>query len=239
MTEAPGVVAVVPARGGSKGIPRKNVADLAGKPLLAYTLEAARGARGVSETVVSSDDPGILALARSQGATALVRPAALAGDGSPCEPAIADALGQLARLGRAYPVLVLLQPTSPLRDAGDVDAALRRFLESGATSLISVYEPVHSPCKAFRLDERGMLRGLLDDAAPFRNRQELPTCFQPNGAIYVTRVDRFLATGTLFSERTVPFVMPRERSADIDGPEDLAAAAAYLARAGGAARRTG
>ena len=238
MIERARVVAVVPARGGSKGIPRKNVADLAGKPLLFYTLEAAQGARSVSETVVSSDDEDILALARRQGATALARPAALASDHSACEPVVTDALAQLGRLGRHYQVLVLLQPTSPLRDAGDVEAALKRFFDSDATSLISVYEPPHSPCKAFRLDQRGMLRGLVDDGAPFRNRQELPTCFYPNGAIFVTGVDRFLTTGTLFSERTVPFVMPRDKSIDIDDAEDLAAAAAFLERAA-RARGTG
>jgi len=222
---------VVPARGGSKGIPRKNVAELAGKPLLVYTLEAARGARRVSETVVSSDDDAILAVARANGATALVRPPVLALDHAPCEPVLADALAQLTRVGRRYDVVVLLQPTSPLRDAADVDAALEHFFAAGATSLISVYEPAHSPCKAFRVDERGLLRGLVDDAAPFKNRQELPTCFYPNGAIYVTAVERFLATGTLFSERTVPFVMSRDKSVDIDTPQDLAAAAALLAPA--------
>ena len=231
MTDTGRVVAVVPARGGSKGIPRKNIADLGGKPLLAYTLAAALEARRVSETVVSSDDEAILAVARAHGATAVRRPPALALDHAPCTPVVTDAIMQLAAAGRRYDVLVLLQPTSPLRDAADVDAALECFFASDATSVISVVEPAHSPCKAFRLDEHGLLRGLIDDAAPFKNRQELPTCFYPNGAIYVTSVERFIATGSLFSERTVPFIMSPDKSVDVDTPDDLAAAAALLARA--------
>src|ERR687888_2652879 len=130
------VLALIPARGGSKGIPRKNLATLAGRPLLAWTIDAALGSRAVTRTVVSTEDDEIAEAARSLGAEVLTRPPELADDDTPMQPVIAHALGELG----APDVLVLLQPTSPLRRAEHVDEAVELLVATGADSLLSVVE---------------------------------------------------------------------------------------------------
>lgn len=219
-------LAVVPARGGSRGIPRKNLAALGGRPLIAWSIDAALGARRIARVVVSSDDPDILAVGASYGADPVVRPAALATDRARSEEAVRHAL---ETVGSGWDIVCLLQPTSPLRTGDDVDAALALLGERGdADAVISVYEPVHSPFKAFQADERGHLVGVVDDDAPFRPRQELPRTYFPNGAIYAVRVPAFLETGSLLGRGAVPYVMPRERSLDIDDGHDLRRAEAAL-----------
>ena len=214
-------LAVVLARGGSKGLPGKNLLPLGGRPLLAWSVEAGVRAIRVSRVVVSSDDDAILAAGREAGAETLRRPAELAEDDTTSEAALVHAW---AEAGRGEDVLVLLQPTSPLRTAGDVDAALALLDDPGADAVISVVEPERCPWKCFYADEHGHLRGLVDDETPFRPRQELPRAYSPNGAIYAVRTALFERSGRLFQPRTVPYVMPPERSLDVDSAEDLARA---------------
>lgn len=222
MNNTPATVAIIPARGGSKGLPRKNIYPLAGKPLIAYSVEAGMEARMVTATVVSSEDHEILGVAKTYGAEIVLRPDALASDTASCESVVTDALQQLAHRGERFDLLVLLQPTSPLRTAHDIDAALDQFIASGATSLISVYEPEHTPYKAFQRNNDGFLEGLVDNRTPFMRRQDLPATYMPNGAIYITKVELFLSTGTLFSKKTVPYIMSEEKSVDVDRQEDVA-----------------
>lgn len=228
MSAAPRVLAIVPARGGSRGIPKKNLALVAGRSLLDRAVAAGLDARRVRRVVVSSDDDEILAAARRAGAEAIRRPPLLATDHARSEPVVAHAIEAVAPF--VPDVVCLLQPTSPLRDADDVDEALR-LLEGDPSldAVLSVFEPRHSPYKAFRLDDGGCLAGVVDDDAPFRPRQELPLTFHPNGAVYAIRTEVFLRSGRLLGPRTAPYVMPRERSIDVDTPEDLARAEAYLA----------
>jgi len=216
------VFAVIPARGGSKGLPGKHLLELGGRPLIAWTIEAAAKARRVQSFVVSSDDERILEVASLHGAPVLERPAHLALDATPSEPV---ALHALEARGEDPDVLALLQPTSPLRSARDVDAALARFARSDADALISVFEPEHSPFKCFYETDDGTLRGVAGDEAPFRPRQRLPRALMPNGAIYLVRTEVFRRTGRFFGERTIPHVMPARRSIDIDAPADFEAAA--------------
>lgn len=223
------VIALIPARGGSKGIPRKNLAPLAGKPLMAHSIDAGLGSAFVDEVVVSSDDAEILEAARRLGAVALKRPAALAADSTPTAPVIEHLLESRPDLDPARTLILLLQATSPLRDAADVDAAFALLGESGDESLISVCVPDESPFKTFVCDAEGFLRGLVDDEAPFRPRQELPTAYQPNGAIYIFGARAFLDEARIPMKRARPFVMDFEKSIDIDEPRDLSRAEAYLA----------
>jgi CMP-N-acetylneuraminic acid synthetase len=218
-------LAVVLARGGSKGLPGKNLLPVAGKPLLAWSVEAALQAARVDRVVVSSDDAAILAAARDAGAETLQRPAHLAQDDTTSEASLIHAWQEA---GRGEDVLVLLQPTSPLRTAADVDDALALLDRVDVDAVISVVEPDRSPWKCFYADENGHLRGLVDDDTPFRPRQELPRAFAPNGAIYAVRSALFEATGRLFQPRTVPFEMPAERGLDVDTADDLARAEAML-----------
>lgn len=212
--------AIVPARGGSKGLPDKNILDVCGKPLTVWTVEAALSAPSIDSIVVSSDSSAILELARMAGAEAIERPPALATDSAPTGPVLEHVLRLLAGKGQHFDYLVLLQPTSPLRTSEDIEAAISTLLDAKATGLISVCETEHSPFKTFRQID-GFLSGLVDDLSPFLPRQQLPATYRANGAIYITEVSQFLLTGKLLTTRTVPFLMERELSIDVDTRADL------------------
>ena len=214
------ILAIIPARGGSKGIKNKNIIDLAGKPLIAWTIEAALKSVYITKTVVSSDSDAILEISKKYGAETVKRPANLADDAARSEPVISHVLEELKN-EQSFDYLILLQPTSPLRTASDIDNAIKVLLESEATALISVYKPQHHPLKAFTTNNKGFLKGLVNDDFPFTPRQELPNVFYPNGAIYIVKKDLFLKTGKLFTDKTVAFEMPLEKSFDLDAKTDF------------------
>jgi len=215
------IIAIIPARGGSKGIPKKNIIVLNGKPLIAYTIEAALKSKYISEVVVSSEDEEILKVSKKFGANIIKRPYKLAHDVSPCEPVILNVLKELKKNKKGFDVIVLLQPTSPLRDAIDIDNAIELFFKKNATALISVYKPLHSPFKAFKLSNNGLLEGIVDSETPFKCRQDIPICYYPNGAIFIIYTKLFLKYKKLFTDKTIPYVMPEEKSIDIDTHEDV------------------
>jgi len=216
------ILALIPARGGSKGIPHKNIVDVAGKPLIAWTIKAAKQSKYITRVVVSSDDDAILSVAEEYGAEKLKRPAEYATDTAPYQPLVLHALDMLQNGGYEPDYLVYLQPTSPLRDQHDVDAAFDVFLKhSDADGLISVSEIDNKILKAFLVNENGYLVGITNNEFPFMNRQDLPTVFMPNGAIYIVRPDVFRKNNELFSEKIVPFPMSVEKSVDIDTADDL------------------
>lgn len=225
-------VAVIPARGGSKGLPGKNIAMLAGKPLLAWTIEAALQSYRISRVIVSSDDQEILEVAAKSGAECIQRPPELASDESGSEVVIEHVLATIGESVMADDVVVFLQPTSPLRDASDIDSAIDDFSASGADALISVTEPEHHPLKCFTIDQSGHLKALLDERYPFMRRQDLPACYRPNGAIYLISRAVFEKQGFFSPGKTIPFVMPQGKSIDIDVQADLQAAEAYLCKHG-------
>jgi CMP-N,N'-diacetyllegionaminic acid synthase len=218
------VLALIPARGGSKGIPRKNLVPLGGRPLLAWTVDAALGSRVVTRTVVSTEDEEIAAAARGLGAEVLARPPELAADDTPMQPVIAHALEELP----APKVLVLLQPTSPLRRAEHVDEAVELLLVTGADSVVSVVEVPHRyrPGSLMALDGERLVR-LADDHAG--TRQEKPLVYARNGpAVLALRPDRI---GTdLYGGDCRPYVMGERDSLDVDEPFDLELAELLLAR---------
>jgi CMP-N,N'-diacetyllegionaminic acid synthase len=218
------VLALIPARGGSKGIPRKNLAPLGGRPMLAWTVEAALGSATVTRTVVSTEDAEIAAVARTLGAEVLERPPGLVADETPMREVIVNALGELARTD----VLVLLQPTSPLRRAGHVDAAVNLLLSSGADSVVSVVEVPHQyrPGSLMALDGERLVP--LGDAG-FATRQEKPLVYARNGpAVLALRPDRIGAD--LYGGDCRPYVMELRDSLDVDEPFDLELAELLLAR---------
>jgi len=213
---------LVPARGGSKGIPRKNLAPLAGKPLLAWTLEAASGAESVTRVVVSTDDDEIAATAREHGAEVLRRPPEVAADDVPMLAVIRHALGELG----ACDVLVLLQPTSPLRRSEHVDGAVRLLIDSGADCVVSVVEVPHRY-------EPGSLMDLHDGRLVARSapstRQAKEHVYARNGpAVLVLRAERL--GDDLYDGDCRAFVMEELDSLDIDTPADLELAEAVIAR---------
>lgn len=221
--------AIITARGGSKGLPRKNERLLSGKPLLAYTIEAARGCPLISRTLVSTEDPALKALSLRCGAEVVDRPAEFAADLSPSQDAVRHALGWLEAQADLPDCFALLQPTSPLRTAEDLSRCLKDFQAAGARSAVSVAEAEPHPYKTLLL-EGGRLRPSFDEASLNTPRQALPKAYQLNGAIFVVGSRDFLKEGRFFLEPVMPFIMPRERSIDIDSESDLLVAEQALRR---------
>lgn len=219
-------VAVIPARGGSKGVPRKNVRDLGGRPLLAHAIVAAQAAERVHQVMVSTDDAEIAAVARRYGAEVIERPAALASDGASSESAIVHALEALRRDGDLPELVMMIQCTSPLTNAADLDGTVERLVEAGADSCFSAV-PFHH--FLWQADADGSVRGVGHDGAERKRRQDLerPPVLE-NGAVYVMRTEAFLESGTRFCGRTVAFVTDPERALEIDDPLDFAKAEAAV-----------
>ncbi|MCB1725303.1 MAG: acylneuraminate cytidylyltransferase family protein [Chromatiaceae bacterium] len=225
MIDGLSILAIVPARGGSKGLPRKNIRELAGKPLIAWTLDAARDSRYVDRCIVSTDDDEIAAVARAHGGDVpFLRPPELAGDDANTHDAIVHALSLLP----AFDILVLLQPTSPLRGSEDIDGTLETLLRHRAPSCVSVVEPAKSPYWSYRVDAHQRLQPLLDPQYSRMRRQDLPHAFVLNGAVYAAHTAWLIDNGGALGDGTVPYVMPPERSVDIDTAFDFELAALYL-----------
>jgi CMP-N,N'-diacetyllegionaminic acid synthase len=223
---------VIPARGGSKGIPRKNLVPLLGRPLIVYTLRCAQMSRRLHRTVLSSEDQEILAVARAAGADIpFVRPATLAGDASTSVQVVRHALDTLEEAGEHYDAVVLLEPTAPLRTAADIDAALDRLEASGADAVISVCRvDAPHPIKMQRIEDDRLVPFLPELWRDGLTRQQLPPVYALNGAVYATRTSVLRATGSLWGHSAAPLVMPPERSVNIDSPLDLALAELLLGR---------
>ncbi|MBI2205304.1 MAG: acylneuraminate cytidylyltransferase family protein [Candidatus Rokubacteria bacterium] len=225
------VLGVVVARGGSKGLARKNVLQLGGKPLVAHTVAAALGARRLGRTIVSSDDPEILAAARAAGGVApFVRPRELAGDRSSTVDVGLHALDWLEKHERyAGDVLVLLPATAPLRTAQHIDDAVARLLDDDTIdAVVAVTEAEYPPWWMFVIDG-DRLRWLFAEGARADHRQELPRAFRPNGSIYAIRVSVLRRDRTYYPPSTAPYLMPRDSSVNVDSADDLRLAEWLLA----------
>jgi len=215
---------IVPARGGSKGIPRKNLARLGGRPLLAYTASSALAASRLQRVVLSTDDEEIAAVGRSLGLEVpFLRPAALAADDTLTLDVLQHAVGALGPASREYDVIVTLQPTAPFRRASDIDGALELLEHTGADSVVSLVNlgGVH-PFKMKAVDENGWVRdpGFALGMA-HRPRQTLPRFWLLEGSIYITRRKVLMEEGKILGERTQAWMIPRERTVNIDTPFDL------------------
>lgn len=225
------VLGIITARGGSKGIPGKNLKLLGGRPLIDYSIDAANDTP-LDRLICSTEDSKIAGVARSLGCDVpFMRPAELAQDDTPHLPVIVHAVTWLRDHQQYVPdAVVILQPTSPLRSAADIAAALRMLELSGADSVVSVNEVgAHAhPMRMLRVDEAG-LATLFVNGAPVRTRinrrQDMPKAWVMNGAIYACRTGvLFAAEPSLYGDRVVAYPMPPERSISIDVEEDWAAA---------------
>ena len=213
------VLAIIPARGGSKGIPRKNIVNFRNKPLIQWSIDAALESKYITDIVVSSDDDEILDYSNnSNGVICLKRPSELALDNTRTEPVLVHTLDNLKT---KYDYFILLQPTSPLRTSEDIDSAFLRFLNSKSSSLISVCSLESHPYKTFIVNDKGFLQGIINNDFPFFPRQKLPIVYKPNGAIYIISVSEFLKNKSLFTDKTIHFEMSKMKSLDIDSLEDL------------------
>ena len=226
----PNCLGLVTARGGSKGVPGKNIRRVGGKPLIAWTLDAAKNAKSLQRTIVSTDDCDIAETARRCGAEVpFLRPAELALDDSPHVDVVVHALEWLdTHEGYRPDYVVLLQPTSPLRTAGDIDAAVSLALEKNAEAVVSVCETHNHPYLVRRLTGDCRLEEFVPCPLVYARRQDLPPAFALNGAIYISRRELLKASKSLCPAGALAYVMPEERSLQIDTDWDLRLASCVL-----------
>jgi CMP-N,N'-diacetyllegionaminic acid synthase len=217
------VIAVVPARGGSKAIPRKNLVKLAGKPLIAHTLDAARAAHSLQRIIVSTDDEEIAAVCKEMGAEVpFLRPAHLSDDAAPMHGVLLHALEWQEKYNGKVEAVVLLQPTSPLRTAKHIDDAVTLFFKTHASSVVSVVEVPHSfnPVSVMKVEE-GALQPFLPDVPLITRRQDKPKVYARNGPAVLVCAPETLRSGELYGEKCVPYMMHAGESLDIDERADL------------------
>ena len=214
-------IAIIPARGGSKGIPNKNLVEVNGQSLVTRAINSAVKSGVVDFVVVSSDDQAILKVATAAGVIAIERPAELASDSAAIEDAISHALQKFLEDHHVPTILVLLQPTSPLRQASTISDAVRLFTENGSSgSVYGVIEAEHHPYKSFIAADSSLLPvGKIEDLS--RSRQELPKAYRQSGSIYVVAVQEFLATKSLYASPMRWIEVSREEAIDVDTPADL------------------
>lgn len=221
------VLSIIPARGGSKGLPRKNIAMLGDKPLIAYSIEPALRSGWAGRVVVSTEDAEISEVSRRYGSEVLERPEELARDDSTTISVVIHALEMLEEEGYIPEVVVLLQPTTPLRTSEDIDAAVDLFLRSDCESVVSVCEMEHSPYWSFE-EKNGYLKPLFGEECLRKRRQDLPKVYLPNGALFVSNPTTLFSARSFYSSRTMAYIMPPERSIDIDNEMDLVKAEIIL-----------
>ena len=214
-------IALITARGGSKGLKRKNILNLNGKPLIAWTIEAALMCDFIDVCYVTTEDQEIAEVSKKYGATVINRPDSLAQDNSTSEQVIAHAIDEFTLMDADPLNIVLLQPTSPLRTSDHISQALDVFNEKKAHCVISVFEPKHCAAKAYKIDALGRLTGMLSASAPYAPRQQLPETFLPNGAIYWFSVDAYKQHNQIPRENVYPYIMSEQDSIDIDTIDDF------------------
>lgn len=221
-------VALIPARAGSKRLPGKNTKILAGKPLIGWTIEAAKKSENIDIIVVSSDDDDVLSIARGYGCVALERPGFLATDTATTVEVVEHALAELKAQSVDVGRLALLQPTSPLRAPEDIDKAISLMDEKKASSIISVCETEHSPLWCNKLPSNGSMDDFISDDLKTTRSQDLPRYYRINGAIYLADTSEFSCEKGFYMANSYAFVMPKERSIDIDEALDFALAECIL-----------
>jgi CMP-N,N'-diacetyllegionaminic acid synthase len=213
------VLAIIPARGGSKGIPLKNIYPINGKPLILFSIEAALNSQIIDHVVVSTDNDQIASIASGYKSIKVIhRPDHLAQDSTPTLPVLLHVLDQFIEEKKPE-IIITLQPTSPLRTSEHIDDAIR-LLTTDFDSCISVCESEHSPYKMFTL-QQGLLMKLFDDVEFGVPRQLLPKVYRESGAVYVTWVETLIQKKSIWGEKIIPYVMEQEDSIDIDTISDI------------------
>lgn len=219
------ILGVIPARGGSKGLARKNVLDLNGKPMIAWSIEAAGQSQYLDRCIVSTDDPEIAEVAKAcNGDVPFIRPDEHARDESTTLDVALHAVRKLS----GYDLVVILQPTSPLRTSDDIDKTIETLVALQAKSAASVCEPAKSPYWSYLTDDRGRLKTLLDPELACKRRQDLPRAYVLNGAVYAACIDWLKEKQRFVTDETAAYIMPAERSLDVDTAFDLKLVAFHL-----------
>ena len=211
-------LAIIPARGGSKRLPRKNILNFVGKPLIAWSIEASLNSKYIDKTIVTSDDEEILEIAQNYKSNFIQRPDALASDTATSF----DAIKHTIKNTQKYDYVVLLQPTSPLRDVNHIDEAIELLLKKDADAVVSVCEMDHSPLWSNRLDEDSNMKNFLREEVLNKRSQDLEIYYRLNGAIYICQTDKLLENKSFFlKENIFAYKMDRKTSIDIDEEIDF------------------
>lgn len=220
------ILAVIPARGGSKGIPHKNIINFCGKPLISYTIEAALRSKYIDYVIVSTEDEEIAKISIKCGAEVpFMRPYELATDTSKTIDSVIYTVQMLQTLGKNFDALVLLQPTQPLRTSKDIDDAIEKYENNGKMPLVSVSEIDDHPILT-RIINKNKLVPLLNVSSTCR-RQDMPPFYKVNGCIYINEISE-LNENTSLNDNIVPYLMSKSHSVDIDEKLDLVIAEYYL-----------
>lgn len=215
------ILAIIPARGGSKGIPDKNIADVNGEPLIGFTIKAALGSKYIDRTLVSTDSSKIAAISAQLGIDVpFLRPAYLASDEAKTIDVLVDCVDRLAQQGETYDLLVLLQPTQPLRQACHIDEAIEMMVDNNLTSLVSVSKVKENPVLTRTINAKGQLVNLLDTSSTVR-RQDFNDFYRINGAVYINIIDHNFNSETSLNDNEYPYIMAEQYDIDIDEPADL------------------
>lgn len=224
------ILGIIPARRRSKGIPEKNIKLLNGKPLIFYTIKEALKSKFLDEVVVSTEDKKIAKIAKNYGAKVIKRPRELARDTTPTIDVILHVLDVLEGKNYKPDIVVLLQPTSPLRKADHIDSAIDLFLRKNCDFLVSVCQTKKPPHWWFKI-ERDYMKPILSYKGPTKRRQDLPKTYIPNGAIYISTPEKLRKSSNYFNGRTVPYIMSLEESIDIDDELDFLLAEILMVQA--------
>ena len=224
------VLAIIPARGGSKGLPGKNIKELCGKPLIAWSIEAAKACSNIDRVVASTDDEDIAKVAKKYGAEVpFMRPAELASDTASTIDVIFHAINWLKEhQDYRSEYILLLQPTSPLRSGEDIDGAIQMLKDKDVRAVVSVCETDHHPWWSNTLPENGNMKDFLRPGILNKRRQSLPVFYRLNGAIYLADTDYLHKCNGFFGPETFAYKMAESRTVDIDSDLDFKLAALLL-----------
>ena len=214
------ICSIITARGGSKGVPKKNIKLLNGKPVIAYTIVESIKSNFIKETYVTTEDKEIADISQEYGAKVIERPEELAQDNSTSVDVVLHSLDYLENNNDLPDFFVLLQPTSPLRTKEDIENATKLFIENECDALISVSQLDHSSMMSFEI-QNTFLTPNCNEKFLNKRRQELPKFYRPNGAIYITTPDSLWKNKTFIPKKTMPYIMPQERSVDLDTEFDF------------------
>lgn len=219
MIEGLKILGLIPARGGSKTIPRKNLKLLAGKPLIAWTIEESHKSQYIDRLILSSEDAEIISVAQKWGCEVpFIRPAELAEDDT---PSIETVIHAINKIGESYDYIVLLQPTSPLRSVNDIDDCIGYCVQKDADVCISVSVVEKNPYWMYTLNQAGKLISLLQSETYISRRQDLPPIYAPNGAIYIAKTEYIKKEKHFLTEHSLAYIMTPENSWDIDNELDF------------------
>jgi len=215
------IIAIIPARGGSKRLPVKNIKKLLGKPLIAWTIEQAKKSKYIDRLIVSTDDKKIAEISKKYGAEIVKRPKKLATDKAKTIDAVSHLLEILEKEKYIPEIVVLLQPTSPLRTEKDIDETIKLFLRKKVESVVSVCEVEHPPYWYFKINSRGFLEPFIKSQYLYKRHQDVPKVYRVNGAVYIANPKTLYKYKSFYCKKTLPYLMSSERSIDIDNEIDF------------------